>query len=140
MSVNRVARVLILALLLSPTLFAAEDFTGKWGGTFVVSTDGGAPQDDTAHMVVAKHTATELTGTIGPTADQQWPIAKSKIETVKESGKDVTKITFEVQADGGAGPTLQFTLTLVEGHLKGSAKAEQDGHTMTAAIDLERLK
>ena len=139
MSVNRVARVVILLLLLSPALFAAEDFTGKWGGTFVISIDGGAPQDDTAHMVVTKQTATELIGTIGPNADRQMPIAKSKIETVKEAGKDVTKITFQVDTPGDAG-TVQFSLTFVAGHLKGNAKAEKDGQKMTAVIDLERLK
>jgi len=140
MSVNRAARVLVLVLLLSPTLFAAEDFTGKWGGQFVITMDGNPPQDDTAHMVVTKHTATEFLGTIGPNPDQQWPIAKSKVTTVKEAGKDVTKITFEVQAEGGAGPLLQFVLTAVDGHLKGTAKAEQDGHSMSAVVDLSRLK
>ena len=139
MSVNRLARVLVLLLLLSPTLFAAEDFTGKWGGTFVIPIDGGAPQDDTVHMVVTKQATAELTGTIGPDADRQMPIAKSKIATVKEAGKDVTKITFEVDTPGDAG-TVQFSLTLVAGHLKGSAKAENNGQKMTAVIDMERLK
>ncbi len=137
---KRLSRVAVLLVLLSPAVFAAEDFTGKWGGPFVITMDGNPPQDDKAHMVITKHTATEFTGTIGPSEEQQWPIGKAKVATVKEDGKDVTKITFEVQADGGQGPTLAFELKHVEGHLKGSAKAEQDGHTMSAAIDLSRLK
>ena len=137
---KRLSRVAVLLVLLSPAVFAAEDFTGKWGGPFVITMDGNPPQDDKAHMVITKHTATEFTGTIGPSEDQQWPISKSKVVTVKEDGKDVIKITFEVTAEGGAGPTLAFALTHVDGHLKGSAKAEQDGHTMSAALDLTRIK
>ena len=137
---KRLSRVAVLLVLLSPAVFAAEDFTGKWGGSFVITMDGQPPKDDVAHMVITKHTATEFTGTIGPNPDQQWPILKSKVVTVKEQGKDVIKITFEVQAEDGGGPTLAFNLTHDNGHLKGSAKAEQDGHTMSAAIDLTRVK
>ena len=137
---NRVLRVAALIVLLSPAVFAAEDFTGKWGGSFVITMDGNPPKDDVAHMVVTKHTATEFTGTIGPTAEEQWPFAKSKVVTVKENGKDVIKITFEVQADGGGGPVLAFALAHDNGHLKGTAKAEQDGRTMSAVIDLTRIK
>ena len=137
---KRLSRVAVLLVLLSPAVFAAEDFTGKWGGPFVITMDGNPPQDDTAHMVITKHTATEFTGTIGPNPEQQWPIAKSKVVTVKEAGKDVIKITFEVQAEGGQGPMLMFDLKHVDGHIKGTAKAEQDGHTLSAAIDLTRLK
>lgn len=138
MQLSRAARVVVLLLLLSPVLFAAEDLTGKWSGPFVITADGNPPQENSAQMV-AKQTGAELTGSIGPTAEQQWPIAKGKIATVKEDGKDVTKITFEVQA-GEGGPIIQFAMTLADGHLKGSAKAEQDGHILSAAVDLARVK
>ena len=39
----------------------------------------GERKDDTALMFL-KHKGTELTGTAGPNADQQWPILKGKVE------------------------------------------------------------
>jgi hypothetical protein len=125
-----IARVLGLTLLLATALFAAAPFadngvTGKWSGTFIVSMDG-ETKDDTAYMELTQ-TGTELTGTAGPNAEQQMPIQKGKVEG--------NKLTFEVQTGG---PLIKFELTLVEGHLKGQAKAEQDGRTMSAVVDVQR--
>lgn len=139
MNTSRVVRVLVLVLLFTPCLFAAEDLSGKWSGTFVTTTDGGATQEHTAYMV-AKHAGADFTGTIGPSADQQWPILKGKVEAVKESGKETTKATFDVQTDDSSSLLVHFELTLIDGHLKGTAKAQQDGHAMNAVADLVRLK
>ena len=140
MKLNRLASVLVAIVLLAPAAFAAEDLTGKWAGSFIITMDGGDPRDDSAHMVVTKHAGAEFTGTVGPNADMQWPILKAKVDTVKADGKEVTKLSFDVQAEGGQGPLLHFELELVAGHLKGKAKAEQDGRTMSAVVDLTRLK
>ena len=125
-----------IVLLLSPAIAAAQapvkapaqtaDLTGTWAGTFVMTMDGGESRDDVAHMVL-KQTGKELTGTAGPDTERQWQIVKGKI--------DGAKITFEVLADG---PVISFDLTLVDGHLKGTAKAEQDGRSMSAVVDLQR--
>lgn len=123
---SKFARVLVAVLLFSPMLIGAEDLTGTWAGTFVVSMDGGEPRPDSAHMVL-KQTGTALTGTAGPNVDQQWPIVKGTVEGAKA--------TFDVEGDG---PLMHFELTLVEGHLKGQGKAEQDGRTMSAILDLQR--
>ena len=104
---------------------ASQDLTGTWAGTFVMTMDG-ATRDDVALMVL-KQTGKELTGTAGPNADQQWQIVKGVV--------DGAKVTFEVQADG---PAIAFQLTLVDGHLKGTAKAEQDGRSMSAVVDVQR--
>lgn len=138
MTLRRAAHVLILLLVFAPALIAADDLTGKWTGTFITSMDGGPARNDRAHLV-AKQDGADLTGTIGPSPDEQYTIMKGKVATTKEDGKDVTKATFDIVA-GGDGPLAHFTLTLVEGHLKGEAKAEQDGHTMTAQLDLTRIK
>jgi hypothetical protein len=140
MTKTHLARALVMLLLLSPTVFAsADDLSGKWAGTFVV-THNGQTSNDTAHMV-AKQTGADLTGTIGPNADEQWPILKGKIATTKVEGKDVTNATFDVQVGGDtSGPLAHFALTLSDGHLKGNAKAEQGGETMDAVIDLQRIK
>ena len=138
MNTSRFARALVLFLLATPVLLAAEDLTGKWGGTFVF-TEEGQPHDDVAHMV-AKQTGAELTGTVGPNPDKQFPILKGKIETTKEAGKESTKVTFDVEPNGAGGPVMHFLLALVDGHLKGNAKGEHDGQTMSATVDLTRLK
>jgi hypothetical protein len=146
MTPSRIARTLALVLLLSPVLYAAaasyapEDITGKWAGTFIVNHDG-QTEDSTVHMVVAKQTGADLTGTIGENAENQWPIEKGKIETAKVEGKDVTKITFDVHVGGSPdGPLAHFVLALANGHIKGDAKAEKDGQSMSAVIDMQRLK
>ncbi|MBK9316926.1 MAG: hypothetical protein IPM55_22170 [Acidobacteria bacterium] len=77
--------------------------------------------------MVLKQNGTELTGTAGPNSGQQWEILKGKIEG--------NKVTFEVQTDQ---PLIKFELMLIDGHLKGQAKAEHEGMTMGAEVDLQR--
>jgi hypothetical protein len=74
-----------------------------------------------------KQSGAELTGTAGPSAEEQLPIQKGKVEG--------DKITFEVQTNG---PLMKFELALVDGHLKGEAKAEFDGQVRKATLDLQR--
>jgi hypothetical protein len=114
-------------LLLAPVLMAADDLTGKWSGSFVITSDGGI-KDSTAFMDL-KQNGAELTGTAGENPDKQWTIQKGKVEG--------NKITFELQTDG---PVIKFEMTLIDGHLKGEAKAEHEGKSMKAAIDLQRQK
>ncbi len=139
MKLTRIASALVALLLVAPTVFAAADLTGKWSGTFVVSMNGGAQENESAHMVF-KHSGKELTGTAGPTVDRQWPILKGSVVVSGAAPKETTKVSFDVQAGEGGGPIMHFELELIDGHLKGNAKAEQDGMTMTAALDLTRVK
>ena len=122
---KKLAYVIGFALLLASAVLAADDLTGKWSGSFNITIEG-QTKDDVAYMVLTQK-GTELTGTVGPNADQQWPILKGKVEG--------SKVTFEVQSDG---PLVKFDLTLADGHLKGEAKAEHDGQTMKAAVDVQR--
>ena len=114
-----------LLLLLVPVR-AAEDFTGKWTGAFVLSSP---EQHDDVIFMDLKHKGTELTGTAGPSAEQQWPL---------KGTVDGTKLAFEVQHE--AGPAIKFTLTFADGHLKGDAGAEMDGMKLAAKIDVQRVK
>ena len=139
MKISRIASAFVAVLLLAPTLFAAEDLSGKWSGSFLASMNGGAQENESAYMVL-KHSGKELTGTAGPSEDRQWPILKGTIVVSGTAPKETTKASFDVQADGGSGPLLHFELDLIDGHLKGNAKAEQNGMTMTAVIDLTRVK
>lgn len=114
-----------LALALSSTALGQQDLTGIWTGSFSPIRDGVA-QPERAHVVL-KQTGNTLTGTAGPTADTQFPILKGQVEG--------NKVTFEVQSDA---PLIVFELTFVDGHLKGRARAELNGQSMMAEVDLER--
>ena len=115
-------------LFLAPALMAAEDLTGKWSGSFVIQSPDAEQKDSTAFMDI-KHKEAEITGTAGENPDRQWAIQKGKVEG--------NKVIFEVQTEG---PLVKFELTLVDGHLKGEAKAEHEGKSMKAAVDLQRQK
>jgi hypothetical protein len=115
-------------LLLAPALMAADDFTGKWSGSFVITFSDGETKDAMAFMDLKQKEA-ELTGTAGENSDRQWAIQKGKVEG--------NKVTFEVQTEG---PLIKFELALVDGHLKGESKAEHEGKSMKAAVDLQRQK
>src|SRR5688572_6886581 len=139
MKLNRIASAFVAILLVAPTLFAAEDLTGEWSGTVVVSMNGGAAENESAHMTL-KHTGKELTGMAGPSVDRQWPILKGTVVVSGTAPKESTKVSFDVQDHGTTGPMLHFELELIDGHLKGTAKAEQDGMTMNAVVDVTRVK
>jgi hypothetical protein len=123
---KRVAILLGLALFLVSVVTASEDLTGKWSGSFIITSSDGETKDELAYMVL-KQNGTELTGTAGPNAETQWPIQKGKVEG--------NKVTFEVQSNE---PVIKFDLKLVDGHLKGEAKAEHEGKSMKAAVDVQR--
>jgi hypothetical protein len=131
---TRRAAVLLFALVFSPLLHAAgtqeskaTDLTGKWDGAFIISMNG-QQQDDVATMVLTQKGAV-LTGTVGPNVNQQWAIKNGKI--------DGANVVFEAEADA---MLIKFTLTLVEGRLKGDAAAEGNGMSMTAKVDVGRSK
>lgn len=126
-------------LLAASTAFAlqtkAPDLTGTWTGTFTSRTITGQTDEDPAHIVL-KQIGTAVTGTGGPTPDRQTPIKDGKVITVN----DVTTVTFTVTERDGEVPAIHFDLKLVDGRLKGTAKAELNGKTRTAAVDVARAK
>jgi hypothetical protein len=123
---KKLTGIFLLSLVLATLLFAAEDITGNWSGSFVITSPDGDVKDTTAHLVL-KQNGAELTGTAGPNPDKQWTILKGKIEG--------NKLTFEVQTDE---PLIKFELTLIDGHLKGEAKGEHDGKSIKVSLDLKR--
>jgi hypothetical protein len=110
----------------------APTLTGTWTGTFIPTVGGQQGPVDSAHMVL-KQTGVDVTGTAGPNADTQFEIQKGKVATTREG----TTFTFDLSTGG---PLIKFDLKLVAGRLKGGAKAEADGQTMTAVIDVGRAK
>ena len=122
--------LLIAAATLSAFQAKPVDLTGVWTGTFTPTTGN----QSGAHIDL-KQKGAEITGTAGPTADQQVPLANGKVTTVK----GVTSVTFDAMPPGGSG--LKFNLTLVEGRLKGKATGTNDsGEKREAAIDVGRAK
>ena len=129
-------RTLSMAVLLAASAPAASqegsvNVTGAWTGTFTFKNTGA--EQRSAYLPLDQKDS-EITGTAGPNADSQMPIAKGRIATV--SG--VTTVTFEVgQPDG---PPLKFELEVVNGRLKGKAIAEAHGEKREATVDVGRDK
>lgn len=108
---------------------AAADVNGKWTGSFTILAPDGTPRAQTIEMNLTQKDK-ELTGTAGPNADRQWPLAKGAV-----SG---TSVTFDVQSDG---PVISFTLTLANDRLTGEASAAgPTGEKLNAKVDAGRVK
>jgi opacity protein-like surface antigen len=107
---------------------AAADVSGKWSGSF--TPEGG--QAGTAYAVL-KQAGTTVTGSAGPSEDQQWPDLKGTIKA--------DKVTIEVKSTSD-GTVYKCDLVLDGDHLKGevSAAAGGSGQTLKAKMDLTRVK
>ena len=118
-------------LLLVPAL-AAEDFSGKWSGTFKGTAPDGTEMTENV-LLILTHKGADLTGTAGPTADSQWKILNGKV--------DGDKVAFDVRGgDSENGPLLKFTMTFADGHLKGDIAASRGEEKMAAKVDVTRVK
>lgn len=126
--------VLPVALLIAASTLSAfqakpVDVTGVWAGTFTRSSG----EQSEAHLNLKQKDA-EVTGTAGPTLDQQAAITNGKVMTVK----GVTSVTFDVTQPSGL--VMKVDLKVVEGRLKGKATAEANGEKREGAIDVGRTK
>jgi hypothetical protein len=116
-----------LAIVLALTLSAgAMDLTGTWTGSLKVTGPDGQVQDDAIHMVL-KQDGDKLTGTAGPSADQQMAIDKGTVTG--------NKATMEVAVGQG---TFKFDLTLDADHLKGDVTLTAGPQSMKAKMDATR--
>ena len=116
-----VAVVLVLAA-------SAADLTGAWSGTFTITMPDGKTSDDTVHLVLKQNGST-ITGTAGPNAEQQVPIAKGTITG--------NKVTLEVPVPDGM---FKFDVALEGEHLKGDVIRTAGGESMKAKMDATRVK
>jgi len=115
----------LLGIALAWTATAA-DVSGKWTGTFTPENgDGGA-----AYVVLTQNGST-LTGTGGPSAEQQWPGLQGTI-----SG---SKVSFQVK-DPEDGTVYKCELTLDGDHLKGDVTfTPAGGEAAKGKLDLTRV-
>ncbi len=109
-------------LLVTATGLLAADATGTWTGTFTPEGDQPGP----AHLVLKQEGAV-LTGTAGPSADDQREIQQGKIAD--------GVLTFEIQ---GKDTTMKFVLRLEGDELKGDVTREHDGEQQTAKLSVRR--
>jgi hypothetical protein len=123
----KIIRVALLAIVLVLTASAA-DVTGAWSGTFKITLPDGQTQDDTVHLVL-KQSGGAVTGTAGPSAEQQVPIAKGTIEG--------NKVVLEVPVPDGM---FKFDVVVDGEHLKGDVIRTAGGQSMKAKMDAARVK
>lgn len=122
--------LMCILLLAAPILATATetDVSGKWSGSFNMTTQEGGTKESTA-LFVLKQTGTEITGTVGPSEEEQMPIQKGKIEG--------SKITLETEHDGHS---IKFDLVLAEDRITGDAVMSGEGETAKAKLDVSRVK
>jgi hypothetical protein len=105
------------------------DVSGKWSGSFDITGPDGETKADTAFLNL-KQEGGKITGTAGPNEEKQFEIKTGKIEG--------QKIALEVvMEDGGV---LTFDLALADDHIKGNVKGQMWDETMTAKLDVTRVK
>ena len=128
-SVVLVAALLVTVSTLSAFQAKPVDLTGVWTGT-LTRTDGSG----SAYLDLKQKDA-ELTGSAGPNADRQSPIANGKVATAQ----GVTSVTFDAAQPSGS--VMKFDLKLVEGRLKGKVTLEANGEIRgEATLDVGREK
>jgi hypothetical protein len=111
------------------TVLADTDLTGKWSGSFKITAPNGETNDTTAFLVL-KQSGSDITGTAGPSEDEQYPITKGKI--------DGDKITMELDHEGHM---VKLDLVLVADRITGDASmSAEDGGTVKAKVDVGRVK
>ena len=119
--------LLVLAVLACAAVAADVDVSGKWSGTFNMTGPDG-DKDGTA-ILILKQSGTDITGSVGPSEDEQFTIQKGTIEG--------NKITLE--ADHG-GHTMKIDLVLADDRITGEAHMDADGHVLNAKVDVTRAK
>lgn len=127
----------IAALLVISSIVAeawqtvAPNLTGTWTGKSFIAKESGPPGEEGLYAVL-RQTGTDVTGTVGPSAERQQDISKGKVATTK----DGTTLTFDT---GRAGHVIHFELKLVDGKLKGPVKDETYPETKLT-VELQRAK
>ncbi|HEV2665632.1 MAG TPA: hypothetical protein VG324_12005 [Blastocatellia bacterium] len=106
----------------------SEDIIGEWSGSSSYTKPDGETKDEPIYLVLKP---TDFAGTFRLNPNDQHAIKEYAIQEGKVEGD---KITFEILTEY----LFKIELTLVDGHLKGEAKAVHEGNWGTAAIDLQR--
>ena len=121
-------KLFLCVLMLSGLVISAfaADVSGQWQGDFTPENgDGGQG------YLILKQNGTELTGSGGPDANEQWPLSNGKIVG--------NKITGEVKDPNGV--LYKLNLVLEGDHNKGEILVTSpDGQSQKAKFDVTRVK
>ena len=123
-------KTLLCALTLSALTLLGADVTGKWSGTFEMTSQGETHSGGVS--MILKQDAGKITGSLGPTAEQQFAIKNGTIEG--------DRIHLEVVPDQG--PALVKMDLKLDGddHLIGDITAEGGDGGFKGKIDVKREK
>jgi hypothetical protein len=124
-------RIFLCFLVLAALAVAATadvDVTGKWSGSFNMTGPNGETNEGPA-LLILKQSGADISGTVGPSEDEQFPIQKGKIEG--------DKITLEADHNGH---TMKIALVLANDRITGEAHMDADGQILNAKIDVGRAK
>jgi hypothetical protein len=107
----------VASLLLTLVQAAPANVKGTWEGTLIGLKDDGSQKEDTALLILDQKEAT-VTGTVGGSQDDQFPITSGTVEG--------NKVTLVAKNEGGR--EFRVELTLEDGQLKGTvASGERTG-------------
>ena len=118
----------ILAILAAGLAVADNTVTGKWTGAFHSISPDGETRESTA-VLMLKQTGNDITGTAGPSENDQHLTLKGKI--------DGDKITLAAEDEGR---TVRFDLVLAADRITGDMNMVHSGQTAKAKIDVTRAK
>jgi hypothetical protein len=118
----------VLAALAASIAIADSNITGKWTGTFHSIGPDGESRESTA-VLMLKQNGGEITGTVGPTENDQHLTVKGKI--------DGDKITLKAEDEGRA---VTLSLVLAADRISGDMTMVHSGQTAKAKIDVTRAK
>lgn len=122
-------KTLLCAMVLAAMALAAPadiNLTGKWTGSFAIEGEQAEQGSIVMHL---KQAGTAVSGTVGPSEEEQLEILHGKFE-----GDKVTLTAKRGEHD------VRIELTLTGDRLKGAAKLILPDRTATAKIDAGREK
>ena len=127
MEIHRaIGGVALVAVGVLAACHAEKNATGQWFGSFRVLPAGGGPREDVA-IVILKQQGDEITGSLGPSKANQFPLKKGKI-----SGK-----TIRVEMENNR---IAFVLTLHGDHLNGEIDDADEPAKVLARVELTRQR
>lgn len=119
---------LVLAAFAAGIAVADTNITGKWTGSFNSSGPDGEARESTA-VLMLKQNGSAITGTVGPTENDQHMAVKGKI--------DGDKTTLNAEDEGRA---VTFDLVLAADRISGDMNMVHSGQTAQAKIDVKRAE
>ena len=124
----RILMCVSMVAVLAGIAVADTTVTGKWTGSFHSISPDGEARESTAVMLL-KQTGSDITGTAGPSENEQHLTLKGKI--------DGDKITLAAEDEGRS---VHLDLVLAADRITGDMNMVHSGQTAKAKIDLTRAK